>query len=329
MRRPLLIALAVVLCFPVQPLSAQTPGTVGIRLVDAPSARANDSRAQLYIVDHLALAATIHRRVEVRNDTDDALTVELYAAAAEVHDGQFRFGDDRASNELATWTAVDPSSVRLDAGDKALAGVTISVPATASSGERYAVVWAELPAAVPSGGGIAAVNRVGVRIYLSVGPGGEPDTDFVITSIAARRNDDGVPLVTATVENTGGRALDLSGDVRLTDGPAGLSAGPFVAGLGTTLGIGETEPVRVPLDRAIPAGAWNARLVLRSGTTERHAQARITIPAKGGAAVRTEAGGSGIGLLLAICLAAVGVGLLLLVVLRRRSADEEADTTAG
>ena len=125
------------------------------------------------------------------------------------------------------------------------------------------------------------MNRVGVRIYLSVGGGNEPASDFGITTFEARRDADGNPLIAAAVHNTGGRALDLSGELRLTNGPGGLSAGPFEAKLGTTLGVGQTEPVLVTLDRAIPAGPWDARIVLRSGLTEREATARVTFPAEG------------------------------------------------
>ncbi len=123
------------------------------------------------------------------------------------------------------------------------------------------------------------LHRIGVRIYLSVGPGGEPASDFAITSFEALQNDEGSPTVAATVRNTGGRAVDLSGELRLTNGPGGLSAGPFEARLGTTLGVGQTEPVLVVLDRAIPAVPWEARILLRSGLTERDARATITFPA--------------------------------------------------
>lgn len=262
------------------PARAQAPPqTVGIRIVDAPTNRADDPRARQYIVDHLAPGTTITRRVEVSNDTTETQAVKLYAAAASIENGNFRFGDGRAANDLTTWTTVEPATVSPAAGAKSLATVRIAVPADASPGERYAVVWAELPAATPPGGGISAVNRVGVRIYLSVGGGNEPASDFGITAFEARRDADGNPVVAATVHNTGGRAVDLSGELRLTNGPGGLSAGPFEARLGTTLGVGQTEPVLVTLDRAIPAGPWDAHIVLRSGLTEREATAKVTFPA--------------------------------------------------
>jgi hypothetical protein len=88
---------------------------------------------------------------------------------------------------------------------------------------------------------------------------------FTIESLSTGRSTDGAPLTHAVVRNTGGRALDLSGTLRLGDGPGGLTAGPYPASLGTTLGLGETGTVTVVLDKLVPAGPWNARLALRSG----------------------------------------------------------------
>jgi hypothetical protein len=281
------------------PSSAQAPQTVGIRIVDVPTSRTDDPRARQYIVDHVAPGATIRRRVEVSNDTGTRQAVQLYAGAASIANGSIVFADGRAGNELTGWTTVDPPTVNPASGAKAVATVKIVVPPNASPGERYGVVWAELASAVPAGGGVSAVNRVGVRIYLSVGPGGEPASDFGITTLEAKRDGDGNPTVSATVQNSGGRALDLSGELRLTNGPGGLSAGPFDAKLGTTLGIGQMEPVLVTLDRALPAGPWDARIVLRSGTTEKEATAKITFPdAPASAAepveVESDSGGSSV-----------------------------------
>lgn len=251
------------------------------------------------------------------NDTTKSQFVQLYPGAGSIEDGNFKFAEGRAANELTTWTTINPIIVSPQPGSERTATVAIAVPADASPGERYAVVWAELPAAVPAGGGIAAVNRVGVRIYLSVGEGGEPASDFAVTSFEARRDGERNPVVAATVHNTGGRALDLSGELRLTNGPGGLSAGPFEAKLGTTLGVGQTEPVLVTLDPAIPAGPWDARIVLRSGLTEREASARITFPAaaessSGPVATGADAAGRSWLMSAAVAIAAL-VGLFLLV----------------
>lgn len=83
-------------------------------------------------------------------------------------------------------------------------------------------------------------------------------------------------MVLALVRNVGGRALDMNGTLRLGSGPGGLSAGPFPATVGTTVGIGQTEPVAILLDKTLPAGPWNAQIVLRSGLVERQANASLT-----------------------------------------------------
>jgi len=299
------------------PALAQSSEIVGIRIVDVPTARTDDPRARQYIVDHLAPGTTITRRVEVSNDTTKPQVVQLYAAAATITAGNIQFADGRTANDLTSWTTVDPPTVNPAAGAKVQATVTIAVPADASPGERYGVVWSELAPAVPEAGGVTAVNRVGVRMYLSVGPGGEPASDFEISSFEARRTADGSPQLAATVRNTGGRAVDLGGELRLTNGPGGLSAGPFPAKLGTTLGLGQTEPVLVALDPAIPRGPWDARIVLRSGMTEREATATVTFPEAADTAaapVESVAGKDGASAL-PLALAAGGAGVVSVSVL--------------
>src|SRR6185503_8677363 len=124
-------------------------------------------------------------------------------------------------------------------------------------------------------------SRVGIRLYLSVGPGGPPAANFTIDSLTAKRSPDGRPVVLANVHNTGGRALDMNGTLELLGGPGGLSAGPFSATLGVTLAIGDTEPVTIALDKQLPSGPWDSQLRLRSGLIERIARATITYPDAG------------------------------------------------
>jgi hypothetical protein len=127
------------------------------------------------------------------------------------------------------------------------------------------------------------VSRVGIRIYLSVGPGGEPTTAFSIDSMTALRDADGYPLVTAQVHNTGERAIDLAGDLTLTNGPSSLSAGPFAVRTASTLKPGDGGTVTVALDRGLPSGPWDARITLTSGLTSESGTARLTFPTDNGA----------------------------------------------
>ncbi len=260
-----------------------SPGGIGVRLLDAPAATAGDPRAALYIIDHLVPGTTIARRIEVTNTTAAPAVVRMYAAGASIVDGTFVGDASDSASELSTWNTVTPHTLTLDADGHADVTVTIAVPEDAAPGERYAVVWAEIRSGTAPDGGVEQVNRVGIRQYLSVGPGGPPAADFTIDSLTAARAADGGPLVLATVQNTGGRALDMAGELELLAGPGGLRAGPFPADLGSTLAIGASGQVIVALDDQLPDGPWDAMIVLRSGLTERSAQATLMFPGTGSA----------------------------------------------
>ena len=273
--------LAALLTLAAVPATAQSPSPgatgLGIRLLDAPTDRRDDPRAQVYVVDDVRPGASFTRRVEVLNDTGRAASVSLYPAASEIADGSFSVLPGRARNELTEWIRVTPETLQLGPGARAEATVTVAVPSGATGGERYAAVMAEVVEASDRPG-VAVASRVGVRVYLSVSGDAEPPSDFEISTLQAVRQDDGRPAVSAQVRNTGGRALDMSGSLSLTEGPGGLSAGPFPAELGTTLAPGDVTPVAVVLDNAISGGPWTATLTLRSGRVERTAKATITFP---------------------------------------------------
>jgi len=254
------------------------PGGIGVQLRDVPTTARLEPRARLYIVDHVAPGSVLNRRIQVSNTTAAKTRVAIYPAAATIAKGTFVGSDGHTRNELSTWTSVRPDTSAIPAGGRQTAVVTIKVPHDAAPGERYAVVWAETRATPPAGGGITQVSRVGIRIYLSVGPGGPPAADFTVASLTAKRSSDGRPMVLATVRNSGGRALDMSGTLRMRNGPGGLNAGPYPANLGVTLAIGDTEPVTIVLDRRLPAGPWHAQVNLRSGLLERSRRATITFP---------------------------------------------------
>jgi hypothetical protein len=294
---------------------------LGIRLLDAPVDRKDDPRARTYIIDHLKPGTTIRRRVQISDNTNGPLHASLYVGGAQVEDGSFRPSDKGDPAELSEWSTVAPTSFDLKAGGTADAQVTIAVPASASSGERYGVIWAELPPS--SSSTVKEVNRVGVRIYLSVGSGGEPASDFTVDSLQGSRRTDGVAVVLAQVHNTGGRALDMSGTLSLSDGPAGLSAGPFPASLGTSLKPGQTEPVTIVLGKAITGGPWTATLDVRSGVLRRKAQAQISFPDKAGTAAPPVAAKNvplykDKGILVPIAVSFIGLLFLILLILALR-----------
>lgn len=271
--------------FLVQPAAAVDAGGVGIRLLDAPVDRKDDPRARTYVVDHVHPGATIKRRIEVTNEGSSATPIAVYAAAANLIGGNFVVADGRTSNELASWITATPASAQLSPGGRAQVSVEVRVPAGASPGERYAAVLAEIPAK-PSGTGttVGVATRVGVRVYLDVGPGGEPASDFRVDTLTAVRAADGTPEVTARITNTGGRAIDLGGTLALSAGPGGLRAGPFPVDSVQTLAVKASDEVLVKLDKSLPVGPWHARIDMQSGRIKRAAEATITFPAANGTA---------------------------------------------
>jgi hypothetical protein len=281
LRLVVVVTLALVIVPSSQALAVDGDGasdSIGIRIVDAPPTLSGDPRAGIYIIDHVDPGTSFERRIEVSTTADSPMPVELYAAAAEIEDGTFTGAEGRTPNYLSTWISITPTSIDIPAEGVATAVVNIDVPFDAAPGERYAVVWVEARSPVDAQGGVALVSRVGIRVYLSVGPGGPPAADFVIESLTTDRSTTGIPIVTATVRNTGGRALDLSGSLTLRNGPGGLEAGPFPAQLGITLGIGGTAPVTIELDPRLPSGPWDAELTLASGLDERTIFDVITFP---------------------------------------------------
>jgi hypothetical protein len=252
------------------------PG-LGVRLLDAPTNRAHDPRARVYVVDQVRPGAAFTRHVEVSNGDDAPMDVLVYPAAATIHDGGFDIAARGAPGAVPSWASVSPSRLHLEPGARVPVTVDFRVPSNAASGEVYGAIVAERPPS-RSGGSVRVGVRAGIRVYLSVGEGAEPASDFTVDALTAERDATGRPVVLASVHNTGGRALDLSGELKLSDGPGSLSAGPFPARLGTTLGVGQTGQVTVPLDRALPAGPWLATLELRSGELRRRVEGRISFP---------------------------------------------------
>lgn len=314
--------------------SSPRPG-LGIQLLEAPTALANDPRAHIYIIDHLAPGTTITRKVQVSNGTANALDVSLYAAGSQIQDGAWTPFAGQRPDELSQWISVAPASVHLAPRQSAVVEATIAVPTEASSAERYAVIWAQ--AGIPGQGPVHEVARTGVRVYLSVGAGGAPPTNFSIDSLTGARTPDGHPEVLAQVHNIGGRAIDLSGSLTMLNGPGGLTAGPFPAKLGTTLAPGQSEPVTVILDNALPAGPWTARIVLQSDLVKRAAQATITFPT-GDGVVGPPVKATAVPLTrnrhllvpLAIGLIALlAIGLLLWLWRRRRDKDDDEKPRRG
>lgn len=311
-----LLAWCLVTGVPVAHAAEPVTGSLGIRLVDAPTDARDDPRAAVAVVDDLIPGTVVERRIEVSNGTAEPMDVRLYSTGADIRDGIFVGHDTAAGNELSSWVSIDREVLSLPAAATALPVVRIAVPADAAPGERYGVVWAETSTGV-SASGIEQLSRVGVRLYLSVSGGNPAPTDFTVTDMVASRAPDGTPSVTARVANTGGRAIDANGTLSLTDGPGGTSAGPVPAAGIRTVAPGQSGSLTFTLGSGLPAGPWTAVVAVTSGVDSSSATATLTFPASGAAAaVTADAGGPswtdvvvpvGTGILLAVLV----VGLVL------------------
>lgn len=255
--------------------ASEDAGSIGIRLIEVDEA--DDARSKAYLVDHVEPGAVVERRIEVGNASTERQRIDVYAAAAAVEDDAFTAAEGRGGNDLASWTRVEKPSVELAPGESEAIDVRIDVPEDASRGERYAAILAEVSAV--DGDGIHQVHRVGVRVYLSVGPGGEPPTDFRIDGLeVSGPSPEGWPVLVAHVTNTGERALDPSGSVALEYEGGTLSAGPFAFRSGMTIAPGDSGQVGAELHAPLEGGRWRATATLSSGDVERTAEEIVDIP---------------------------------------------------
>jgi hypothetical protein len=252
------------------------PAVFGIRLADMPVDEADNPRAYRYIIDHLNPGTTIHRRVQIANLTPSAARITLYPDAAIIRAGAFVGDAGQTVSDLTTWITLSRHSVSLAPQARAMVNVTIQVPRTASPGNVYGVIWAQETSLGKTSKGVNIIetNRVGIRIYLNVGPGGPSPVNFDITSIKGTRSPHGQFLVVAHVNNTGGQAIDATGTLKLTNGPGDLSAGPYQEP-GVTLAPGQSQPITVYLNKEMPHGSWLATIDEASGITKESAQATI------------------------------------------------------
>ena len=262
---------------PAAPASPASAPGIGIGLDAAADAVEKDPRQKDYIIDRVAPGASIQRKIKVQNTTGVVQSVRLYAGSSRIIDGSFVGDNDPSVNELTSWTSIASSQIELAPGEIASDLVTIAVPLDAAEQEHYATIWAEIRSAPSAGSSVAQASRAGIRIYLSVGGGNGPPSDFSIGAVTVERTPGGSPLITTVLTNTGGRALDIGGIASLSDGPGGMSSAPFPTARAMTLGPGETGRATISLPAAIVNGDWTAQLTFTSGLVVHEKTVKLTL----------------------------------------------------
>lgn len=261
----------------------------GVRLVDVPVDESNNPRALRYIIDVLPVGSVIRRRIMIINDEPRTAHLTVYPGAAVITGGKFTGEAGHASSELTGWITVQHPSVTLGPRQSVMDLVTIRVPRNATQGEHYGVIWAEQAETPRSSGHVAIreVARVGIRLYLAIS-NGVPPTRFAITSLTGQRTASGQPMLSAQAQDTGKRAVDLTGQLRLTGGPGGSTAGPFTEQQMVTLAPGQSGTVVFALPARLPNGPWAATVTLVSGLNTATARTTTVFGAQLAAASRAS-----------------------------------------
>lgn len=281
----LLAALGAVLALPTYAQAAadghvshagQSPGGIGIRLVDVPVDELNNPRALAYIIDALPPGTTIHRRIAVNNTTSATQHITLYAGGSAIVNDHFI---PSTPNDLSSWIRVEPGDLNLKPGTSQMATVTITIPKGATNGESYATVWAQVKIPPAVGQTVLQVEQVGIRVYLDV-THGSPPSNFIIEKVTGAPSRNGATTISALVNNTGQRAVDISGTVSLTSADGQIHAGPYRQDNVLTLAPGGSGTTTFTVNQALPPGTWSADLTLRSGTIVHSMSGTITVGAR-------------------------------------------------
>jgi hypothetical protein len=244
-------------------LAASPGGEIGIKLIQLAGSDASNIRAAEYIVGRLAPGAVLHREFQVSNLGSAPAKLTLYPAAGSIARGTFQFAVGHTQDDMTTWVSLSRSTLTLAAHITTSLTVTVRVPRNAPSGEQYGVIWAQ---EISKGSGnVTLVSRVGIRLYLSIGPGGAAPAGFVLGTPVAGRTSAGIAFVRVPVHNTGGTAVDVRGTLQLSGGPGGVSAGPFPAETVDTLAPGQSYPDTFVLSKSLPDGPWQASFTMVSG----------------------------------------------------------------
>ncbi|NMM87215.1 hypothetical protein B2J88_23125 [Rhodococcus sp. SRB_17] len=313
--------------------SGTSSGSVTISLLDVATSLKDDPRANIYITDNVPPGKTITHQVRVTNNTGAPATLDVYAGSAKIVDSAFTPENRGVDTALTSWIALDKSELQLDDGQSEDVTVTIAVPADAPEVEQFGVIWASTQPASATGDQVQVVSRVGVRVYLSVGEGNGPPSDFAIASLTPQRDADGNATVVANVENTGGRAIDVSGTLDLTDGPGGLTANTVSAKTTTIVpGDGGEVVFALPNSASLPAGPWQGVVKLESGFNKHDSSVKITFPDKGIGDSVSESSSMSWGAILGVIAAlALVIAAGFFVISRRRAAAHagHSDSSPG
>jgi hypothetical protein len=262
-----------------------SPGAIGIKLIGVPASQANDPQARTSIVGRLAPGAVLHRKLEVANLGSAPVALLVYPAAAAITNGTFQIAAGQTQDLMTTWITLSQGALTLAPNSSATIETTITVPRNAPAGGGYGVIWAQEGSR--GKGNVQMVSRVGIRVLLSIGAGGGAPAGFTLGTPVTSRTAAGAPVVRVPVHNTGGTVVDVHGTLQLSNGPGGVSAGPFHTLTVLTLAQGQSGQDTFDLTAHLPDGPWQATYTMVSGLVTQTGKATINF--NGAAAVTAAA----------------------------------------
>ncbi|MDG4786355.1 hypothetical protein O7626_10510 [Micromonospora sp. WMMD1102] len=301
-------------------------GTLEIRAAGASGGESTDPGGSPRLTLHAKPGQSVERWVEVVNPSRVRQQVTVYPGAAAIENHAFTFANGRSGNALSGWTRVQTPGFRLAPKAKKSVRIQIRVPKNAARGERYAVLWAQIGSAAAGTAERAAtqVRRSGLRVYLNVGTGKEPQPNFEIVGMRAEQTARGMPVVVAELRNNGLRAVNPQGTLRLSTASGPAPSGAFTALGGVTIAPNSTGLMTVPLHGELPSGPWDVEFAVASGAVLRESKATLSLPGAPAAATPDEADSDGVPVLLLVSAGALLLVLLLFLVVRRRRTRQPA-----
>jgi hypothetical protein len=91
--------------------------------------------------------------VRVWNTAREVVSVRLYGAPVEVHDGQYEVAPfESRTSGAGSWVDLDREHLRLEPGEEAVVEFTVRAPAAAAAGDRTVALVAESDTGVTTGG---------------------------------------------------------------------------------------------------------------------------------------------------------------------------------
>jgi hypothetical protein len=274
-----------------------------VRPVDTPE------RERSYVVRELAAGTGFDDALEARNLSDRALDLVVEPVdAAVTDDGSFAPGTTTTAE--GGWLRVTPNRLRVPARGSVRVALRVDVPRHAAPGDHVAAVVVR-KAKAPDGTGVQVVNRVGVRVYLTVtapagGVAAAPRRAFELRALrwVADRNFE------ADVANVGNLLVEPLGTLTIARGDFGTTVDVPVLGTVRPSAVA-TLPVRTA--GKLEPGRYEARLRLRlvQGGPEQEQRVTFDVPRPRARSEEPDDGLPLLPLLLAVAALALVVGLAL------------------